>query len=255
MEIKDKNIAMLIDADNVSHDSLKGIMEGTYKYGRISIRRIYGDWTSQKMKGWSKKLAEYSFLPMQKFADAKGKNSTDIALVIDAMDILYSKNVDCFCLVSSDSDFTGLARRIRENGLLVIGIGGEKANNSLINACDKFMTIDKFMAIENLDDKLKKPNSKAKSNSKIEAKSKSKIKEAKEIIDRAYKVLEEDDEYVSLNQLLNHIQKIDSSFSAKNYGFKNYIKIFDKLKNDYEYRRKDEENKASAVLIKKINND
>lgn len=144
MSITDKNmrLAVLIDADNAPRDCLQGIMEEVAIYGTPNVKRAYGDWSSRNLSGWRQVLLDNSVTPVQQFAYTKGKNSTDSAMIIDAMDILYGGKVDGFVLVSSDSDFTGLARRLREAGLMVIGIGEQKTPGPLIAACNKFIYIE-----------------------------------------------------------------------------------------------------------------
>ena len=140
----DKNLrlAVLIDADNAPRDCLMGIMEEVAIYGTPNTKRAYGDWSSQNLSGWKQTLLDNSVTAVQQFAYTKGKNSTDSAMIIDAMDILYAGQTDGFVLVSSDSDFTGLARRLRESGLFVIGIGEQKTPKPLIAACNKFIYIE-----------------------------------------------------------------------------------------------------------------
>ncbi len=142
----DKNmnmrLAVLIDADNAPRDCLQGIMEEVAIYGTPNIKHAYGDWSSRNLAGWKQTLLDNSVTPVQQFAYTRGKNSTDSAMIIDAMDILYAGNTDGFVLVSSDSDFTGLARRLREDGLFVIGIGEQKTPSPLIAACNKFIYIE-----------------------------------------------------------------------------------------------------------------
>ncbi|MCD7749425.1 MAG: NYN domain-containing protein, partial [Oscillospiraceae bacterium] len=135
-------LAVLIDADNAPRDCLKGIMEEVAIYGTPNIKKAYGDWSTRNLAGWKQTLLDNSVTPVQQFAYTKGKNSPDSAMIIDAMDILYSGNTDGFVLVSSDSDFTGLARRLREAGLFVIGIGEQKTPSPLIAACNKFIYIE-----------------------------------------------------------------------------------------------------------------
>ena len=144
MTDNDKNLrlAVLIDADNAPRDCLKGIMEEVAIYGTPNTKRAYGDWSSQNLTGWKQTLLDNSVTAVQQFAYTKGKNSTDSAMIIDAMDILYAGQTDGFVLVSSDSDFTGLARRLRESGLFVIGIGEQKTPKPLIAACNKFIYIE-----------------------------------------------------------------------------------------------------------------
>lgn len=144
MEDKDRGLrlAVLIDADNISHHYIKGLMQEVAVYGIPTIKRIYGDWTRPNLSGWKPLLLDYAITPIQQFGYTYGKNSTDSALIIDAMDILYSERVDGFCLVSSDSDFTRLAIRLREAGKIVYGIGEQKTPNAFIAACDKFIYIE-----------------------------------------------------------------------------------------------------------------
>ena len=134
-----KHLAVLIDADNASAAIVEGLFEEIAKYGVASVKRIYGDWTGPQLGGWKKVLLEHSIQPMQQFAYTTGKNATDCSLIIDAMDLLYTRRFDGFCLVSSDSDFTRLAARLREEGLEVIGFGEQKTPKPFVSACDKFI--------------------------------------------------------------------------------------------------------------------
>lgn len=135
-------LAVLIDAENVPYKNIKGILEEVAKYGTPTIKRIYADWTSSAITGWKNSLLENAITPIQQYSYTSGKNSSDSAMIIDAMDILYSEKVDGFCIISSDSDFTRLATRLREAGMRVIGIGERKTPNSFIVACDKFIYIE-----------------------------------------------------------------------------------------------------------------
>src|SRR5437879_919391 len=139
---KDIRLAVLIDADNVPYSNVKGVMEEIAKYGTPTFKRIYGDWTKPTISSWKNVLLENAITPIQQYSYSTGKNATDSALIIDAMDILYTGNVDGFCIVSSDSDFTRLATRLREAGMKVIGIGEKKTLNPFITACDKFIYIE-----------------------------------------------------------------------------------------------------------------
>lgn len=141
-------IAVLVDADNVSHREIGGLMAEIANYGKASVRRIYGDWTSYLMNGWKKSLLDYSFTPMQQFAYTTGKNATDGAMIIDAMDLLYTGRFSMFCIVSSDSDFTRLAGRIREQGVTVYGFGKRNTVNAFVAACDKFVYFDVLPGLE-----------------------------------------------------------------------------------------------------------
>lgn len=139
---KDLRLAVLIDADNIPYSNVKGMMEEIAKYGTPTFKRIYGDWTKPTVSGWKNVLLENAITPIQQYSYTSGKNASDSAMIIDAMDILYSGKADGFCLVSSDSDFTRLALRLREAGMLVIGIGQKKTPNPFIVACDKFIYLE-----------------------------------------------------------------------------------------------------------------
>ena len=139
---KELKLAVLIDADNVPYSNVKGMMEEIAKFGTPTTKRIYADWTKPNANGWKSVLLEHAITPIQQYSYTVGKNSSDSAMIIDAMDLLYSDKVDGFCIVSSDSDFTRLAIRLRESGMKVIGIGEKKTPNSFIVACDRFIYIE-----------------------------------------------------------------------------------------------------------------
>jgi len=141
----DRKFALLIDADNISAKYIAGILDELTKYGITTYKRIYGDWTSTQASKWKDELLSNSIVPIQQFSNTTGKNATDSALIIDAMDILYGGNVDGFCIVSSDSDFTRLASRLRESGMLVVGMGEEKTPQSFRNACTKFTNLENLL--------------------------------------------------------------------------------------------------------------
>src|SRR5580698_2432326 len=140
--LNDLRFAVLIDADNVPYANVKGMMEEIAKYGTPTFKRIYGDWTKPTVSGWKSVLLENAITPIQQYSYTQGKNATDSAMIIDAMDILYSQKVEGFCIISSDSDFTRLALRLREAGVKVIGMGQKKTPAPFIAACDKFIYIE-----------------------------------------------------------------------------------------------------------------
>src|SRR3984885_16013515 len=144
---KDLRLAVLIDADNIPYSNVKGMMEEIAKYGTPTFKRIYGDWTKPTLSGWKTVLLENAITPIQQYSYTSGKNSSDSAMIIDAMDILYSGRADGFCIVSSDSDFTRLATRLREAGMKVFGIGEKKTPLPFIKACDKFIYIEILKAV------------------------------------------------------------------------------------------------------------
>lgn len=149
MEERERKLALLIDSDNVSAKYLNGIFDELAQYGIITYRRIYGDFTTQANARWSDRLLEKSIIPIQQFSNTTGKNATDSALIIDAMDLLYNSNVDGFCIVSSDSDFTRLASRLRESGKIVIGMGEKKTPDSFRAACTVFTELENLLENEN----------------------------------------------------------------------------------------------------------
>ena len=153
MELNDKKFAVLVDADNISHRKIKDILDEIANYGTPTIKRIYGDFTNPKFAAWKEVLLENSITPIQQYAYTTGKNATDSALIIDAMDILYSGHVDGFAIVSSDSDFTRLAARLRESGMQVIGMGEQKTPEPFISACNQFKYLDLLYAAQRAEAK------------------------------------------------------------------------------------------------------
>ncbi|HPJ24146.1 MAG TPA: NYN domain-containing protein, partial [Bacillota bacterium] len=148
MEIKNKYIALLIDAENISSNYVEKIIDEANKYGTLTIRRIYGDWTTPQLNPWKSKINEFGLTPVQQYAYTTGKNSSDFTLIIDAMDILYKDKVGGFCIVTSDSDFTKLVTRLREDNMFIIGMGESKTPLSLVNSCEAFAYLDKMIAAE-----------------------------------------------------------------------------------------------------------
>lgn len=232
-------LAVLIDGDNAPRDCLKSILEEIAIYGTPTIKRIYGDWASQNIIGWKTELLENAVTPKQQFAYTAGKNSTDSAMIIDAMDILYAGKTDGFVLVSSDSDFTPLAIRLRESGMYVIGIGEAKTPNAFVQACDKFIRIEvlrdrvKKSLKENTsaarkndfkNDKIKKDtemtNNKSTPKPKAKQESKSPIPEdVIELIVDSIEDLAEDDGFTNLSALGNLLIKKKPDFDSRTYGF------------------------------------
>lgn len=219
----DLKLAVLIDADNVPYANVKEMFEEIAKYGTPTFKRIYADWTQPTVSGWKNVLLENAITPIQQYSYTRGKNSSDSALIIDAMDILYTGNVDGFCIVSSDSDFTRLATRLREAGKKVIGIGEKKTLTPFITACDKFIYIEilKKEADENETEtpnetgaKKATPKPKLKSNplSKIDPKI---IK----LFSSSINDLEDEEGWAFLGDLGNLLLKKKPDFDPRNYGF------------------------------------
>ncbi len=150
---QDNKIALLIDCDNVSHKSIEGVIDELSKYGKVNIRHAYGNWKSESMKGWEEKLHPHAIKPIQQFAYTKGKNATDAAMIIDAMDILYTQNLDAFALMTSDSDFTPLVMRILSNGITAYGFGEKKTPLPFVKACSQFIYTENLEQAEGEDEK------------------------------------------------------------------------------------------------------
>lgn len=223
MEInKELKLAVLIDADNVPYSNIKGMLEEIARYGTPTFKRIYGDWTKPTLSGWKTVLLENAITPVQQYSYTSGKNSSDSALIIDAMDILYSSQVDGFCIVSSDSDFTRLATRLREAGKKVFGIGEKKTPAAFIAACNKFIFIE-ILQKEIREDAAVRPGIK-KTAKKQEEKSNTNLP-LKKLIINSINDLTEDDEWVFLSTLGNHIIKKEPSFDPRNYGLKKLVDI------------------------------
>jgi uncharacterized protein (TIGR00288 family) len=211
------NIAVLIDGDNIPSANVKEMMEEIAKYGNPTIKRIYGDWTRPGLNKWKNLLLENAITPIQQYGYTTGKNATDSAMIIDAMDILYSQKVDGFCLVSSDSDFTKLATRLREAGMLVIGIGEKKTPNPFIVACDKFIYIE----ILRKDSEDNKVAPKQKDSSGVENITKREIN----LISSSIRDLSDDDGWAFLGDVGGLIQKKQPNFDARNYGFEKLTQL------------------------------
>ncbi|SIS37464.1 Uncharacterized conserved protein, LabA/DUF88 family [Chryseobacterium shigense] len=239
MSDKKFNIAILIDGDNAQAKLLKETIEEVSKYGKATIRRIYGDWTSQGMNSWKDLVNLYSISPIQKFSYTSGKNSTDGAMIIDAMDILHGKSVEGFCIVSSDSDYTGLAKRIREEGLFVMGIGEKKTPEAFVKSCDI------FTYTENITPKVKK-EAKAESHKVKENKVEDTVKKEpatpkvhefqsflsrkdEETISKAFEISANENDMAFISTLGTNIRKIDPSFDSRTYGYSTLSKLFDDL--------------------------
>ena len=222
----DINLAVLIDGDNIPSAYVKEMMEEIAKYGNPTIKRIYGDWTNPKLAKWKNLLLENAITPIQQYAYTTGKNATDSAMIIDAMDILYSNKVSGFCLVSSDSDFTRLATRLREAGMNVIGIGEKKTPNPFIVACDK------FIYIEILKDQSEEHNSETADKRKSKKDSIDKItpKEIR-LIASTISDLADEEGWAFLGDVGSLLQKKQPNFDSRNYGFQKLTPLIKSIKN------------------------
>lgn len=220
-----KLLAVLIDADNISPQWAEAIFEEISSLGQSAVRRIYGDFSSNYLKGWADKLASLAIVPHQQFANTTGKNSSDIALVIDAMDLLHTGRFDGFVLISSDSDFTRLASRIREQGLDIYGIGQRKTPAAFRNACKRFIYVENLMAESDTA-----PAAGSEGKSAPKPSKKLKPEDARGLILRAFDALGEDEEWVSLGRLGQQITAANPDFDARNYGKKSLSELVREIK-------------------------
>ena len=252
-----KHLAVLIDADNASAAIVEGLFEEIAKYGLASVKRIYGDWTLPNLGGWKQVLLDYSIQPIQQFAYTKGKNATDSSLIIDAMDLLYTRRFDGFCLVSSDSDFTRLAARLREEGLEVIGFGEQKTPKPFVSACDKFIYTELLRndaePAEGEVSAAKAPSTSAPAVS-TEAKpaEPAKVKPQKVPVDFIAKVIDDisDEEgWAHMAALGENLRKLKSDFDPRLYGFKKLTDLIKARNGQFELQERGVTNTGGKVLF------
>ncbi len=226
---EDLRIAVLIDADNVPYSRLAEMMEEITKYGLPTTKRIYGDWTRPGLNGWKPLLLKHAVTPIQQYGYTQGKNSTDSAMIIDAMDILYSGKVNAFCIVSSDSDFTRLAIRLRESGMHVIGMGEKKTPEPFIVACDKFIFIEILAPEEDEADTEGSEKSKEPKNKRVQINS-----ATRRLIRSTINDLADDDGWAFLGDVGNAIIKKRPEFDPRNFGFAKLTPMIRHMKRDVE---------------------
>ncbi len=240
-----RTLAVLIDADNAKPSLLDAILKEAAKYGRPTVRRAYGDWTGPKLQQWKARLHEHAVQPMQQFTYVTGKNATDAALIIDAMDLLHGGLVDAFCIVSSDSDYTRLATRLREDGKLVIGMGRENTPAPLVRACDR------FIHVENLDEEDETEDAAARASGRPrlrrrgrrgerggrEAPGRKSPKDALDILVPAFEAAQREDGWASLSGIGNVIQSTHPDFDPRTYGKRQLLVLLEALPEDFEIDR------------------
>lgn len=205
-----EKIAVFIDADNAPAQKVDKVLSELARYGVVNIRKAYGNWKSQNLKSWEDVLHEYAIQPIQQFDLTKGKNATDMALVIDVMDVLYTKDVDVICLVSSDCDFTPLVTRALADGKFVMGFGERKAPLAFVNSCSRFLYLDE----EITEQPIQKQSKNIKSDTKLI-----------NLLRQAMEAVEEDDGWAMLGHIGTHISN-HASFDQRNYGFKKLSDLF-----------------------------
>jgi uncharacterized LabA/DUF88 family protein len=230
-QIEKVRFAVLVDGDNAQPSLLENILLEVTKYGRITIKRIYGDWTTSNMKGWKNALHDLAVQPVQQFRYTIGKNATDSTMIIDALDILHRHLVDGFCIVSSDGDFTRLATRIREDGLYVIGIGESKTPNSFVKACDVFVYTENLRSIPpSLQEKPKPARPKASA-------SVTSSDGLDELFKQAFAMNSTNDGWISLAVLGQTLRRLDPAFDSRTYGYERLTDMVNKFPKLIEQRQ------------------
>lgn len=237
------NLAVLIDGDNIPSAHVKEMMEEIAKYGNPTIKRIYGDWTKPNLSKWKNLLLENAITPIQQYGYTSGKNATDSAMIIDAMDILYSGKVGGFCLVSSDSDFTRLATRLREAGMQVIGIGEKKTPNPFIVACDKFIYIEILKNQDEQEEGSEEKDSQEDNFDKITRKEVT-------LIRTTISDLSDDDGWAFLGDVGSLLQKKQPNFDSRNYGFKKLTPLIKSIGQFELERREAPKSKHKLIYVK-----
>ncbi|MDA0197109.1 MAG: NYN domain-containing protein [Bacteroidetes bacterium] len=242
MDIK---LAVLIDGDNITSAYVKEMMEEIAKYGNPTIKRIYGDWTKPNLSKWKNLLLENAITPIQQYGYTTGKNATDSAMIIDAMDILYSEKVNGFCLVSSDSDFTRLATRLREAGMLVFGIGEKKTPNPFIVACDKFIYIE-ILKSQSEGHETESAESKSSEKNSVDIITPKVIN----LIASTISDLADDDGWAFLGDVGSLLQKKQPNFDSRNFGFQKLTPLIKSIKRFEIEQRDNQKGKFKLIYVK-----
>lgn len=225
---------MLIDGDNAQASLLPQMLVETGKYGMVTVRRTYGDWTTSSMNSWKDVLNFHAIQPIQQFRYTVGKNATDSAMIIDAMDIMHARVVDGFCLVSSDSDYTRLATRIRESGVFVMGIGEKKTPKPFVNACDVFVYTENLVSVPKAapqKQRNKRPGDKKKEEPVVEV-----DPEPLQMLQKAFEVAVQEDGWARLDLMGNALYQMDPGFDPRTYGHRQLSRLVGSLKEDFEMR-------------------
>lgn len=242
---KDINLAVLIDGDNIPSAYVKEMMEEIAKYGNPTIKRIYGDWTKPQLSKWKAVLLQNAITPIQQYSYTTGKNATDSAMIIDAMDILYSGKVDGFCLVSSDSDFTRLATRLREAGMKVYGIGEKKTPNPFIVACDRFIYIEVLKEQEEEEEGTNNATRIPKKQKQVDKITPKVIRWIASTISD----LSDDDGWAYLGDVGNLLIKKQPNFDSRNYGFEKLTPLIKSIKK-FEIEQREHKGRSKLIFVR-----
>jgi uncharacterized LabA/DUF88 family protein len=236
-------LAVLIDADNAQPAIVEGLLAEIAKFGTANVKRIYGDWTSTKLRGWKEHLLDFSIQPIQQFGYTTGKNATDSAMIIDAMDLLYTERFDGFCIVSSDSDFTKLAARIRESGLTVYGFGEQKTPDPFVAACDKFIYTEVLRGTEEESDE--KPSFQRMSTNELKQDTK-----LVRLVRNALEASSDEGGWAHLGQVGSHIAKQSPEFDPRNYGYRKLGELVEAIHLFDIEERSTGQGHAAAIYIR-----
>ncbi|MCA0426827.1 MAG: NYN domain-containing protein [Bacteroidetes bacterium] len=247
MENSEDKLAVLIDADNVPYSNVKELLEEITKLGTPTIKRIYADWTRPALSGWKNVLLENAITPIQQYSYTSGKNSSDSALIIDAMDILYAGRVNGFCIVSSDSDFTRLATRLREAGMMVYGFGEKKTPQAFISACHKFI----YLEILKPEKLIELPDTTKKVPASVEKPSTGIAPEIANLIVSCVNDLTDESGWAFLGNLGNYILKKMPNFDSRNYGFPKLFPLIKSL-NQFEIDERETPNSNIRHIFLKV---
>lgn len=247
---KDLRLAVLIDADNVPYSNIKEMIEEIAKYGTPTFKRIYADWTKPTVSGWKGVLLEHAITPIHQYSYTSGKNATDSSMIIDAMDILYSGKVDGFCIVSSDSDFTRLATRLREAGMKVIGIGEKKTPSAFIAACEKFIYIE-ILKLKGQEEKPATSSTRPQKTPKPAAEALKKIDKVliRSISDSINDASDENG-WAFLGELGSLLLKKQPDFDPRNYGFPKLLSLIQSINKIEVDLRDTSKNNVKRVYVK-----
>lgn len=248
-----QRLAVLIDADNAQPVVIKALMAEVARFGEATIRRIYGDFTSSRSSHWKQILNSFAINPVQQFAYTTGKNATDSRLIIDAMDLLHQGNVDGFCLVSSDSDFTGLASRIREEGLLVYGFGEQKTPEAFRNACHQFVFTENLRPVVDTSQK-KKSQSKDPQEPKKKKKAANPQQETVKheipigLLREAVEIAGDDTGWAQLGHLGTYLRKLKPDFDSRSFGYKKLTDLFRALPEHFDCENRAAPDSATKIM-------
>ena len=246
----DRRIALLIDGDNAQPSLLEALLTEVYKYGVVPIRRIYGDWTDSGMKGWKDALQTHAIQPIQQFAYTSGKNATDSALIIDAMDILADGVVEGLCIVSSDSDYTRLATRAREKGFFVMGIGRSETPSAFVNACETFIYTEN-LGITEPSKKSLQPTADKTEEEKPSTKAKdSKSSAARKLLVKAIKMTRQDDGWAFLGAVGHYLRQLDPGFDPRTYGESQLSSLVRKFPKVIEVKEKKKKGRTTVIHVR-----